>query len=162
MKRYKNLTGFTIVELLIVIVVIAILAAISIVAYNGIQNRGNIASINASLSQLNKTVQAYHAIKGSYPDTTNAWVSQHSGNLDTFIPGLVPEVTSSLPRALEWSGSPRFYYRSTGIDYKLLYLYPSTQTIPDSAASSPEVQRMLDPVRPTRGWGFWTSGGAGY
>lgn len=31
--------GFTIVELLIVIVVIAILAAISIIAYNGIQSR---------------------------------------------------------------------------------------------------------------------------
>lgn len=32
-------SGFTIVELLIVVVVIAILAAITIVAYNGIQNR---------------------------------------------------------------------------------------------------------------------------
>ena len=33
--------GFTLVELLIVIVVIAILAAISVVAYNGIQTRAN-------------------------------------------------------------------------------------------------------------------------
>jgi prepilin-type N-terminal cleavage/methylation domain-containing protein len=36
MKR--TMSGFTIVELLIVIVVIAILAAISVVAYTGIQN----------------------------------------------------------------------------------------------------------------------------
>ena len=36
-KTQRNLRGFTIVELLIVIVIIAILAAITIVAYNGIQ-----------------------------------------------------------------------------------------------------------------------------
>ena len=39
-NKTKN-TGFTIVELLIVIVIIGILAAITIVAYNGIQNRAN-------------------------------------------------------------------------------------------------------------------------
>ena len=37
MKRGQNINGFTIVELLIVIVVIGILAAITAVAFNGIQ-----------------------------------------------------------------------------------------------------------------------------
>lgn len=35
----KSVSGFTIVELLIVIIVIAILATISVVAYNGVQQR---------------------------------------------------------------------------------------------------------------------------
>lgn len=37
--KNKQNSGFTIVELLIVIVVIGILAAITIVAYNGVQQR---------------------------------------------------------------------------------------------------------------------------
>jgi general secretion pathway protein G len=49
-KKMKNEKGFTIVELLIVIVVIGILAAIVIVAYNGVQNKANTtkAQTNAS------------------------------------------------------------------------------------------------------------------
>jgi prepilin-type N-terminal cleavage/methylation domain-containing protein len=43
----KTKSGFTIVELLIVIVVIGILAAITIVAYNGIQDRANDTSVKS-------------------------------------------------------------------------------------------------------------------
>src|SRR6218665_3318354 len=46
--------GFTIVELLIVIVVIAILDAITIVAYSGIQSRSKESAASATVSQLGK------------------------------------------------------------------------------------------------------------
>ncbi|HEX6416163.1 MAG TPA: prepilin-type N-terminal cleavage/methylation domain-containing protein [Candidatus Saccharimonadales bacterium] len=62
MKR--SLSGFTIVELLIVIVVIAILAAITVVAYNGIQNRANAASVSTSLKNIEKSLRAYSAEQG--------------------------------------------------------------------------------------------------
>src|SRR6478609_6701362 len=52
-----NRRGFTIVELLIVIVVIGILAAITIVAYNGIQARGYDATVNSDMSALAKQLE---------------------------------------------------------------------------------------------------------
>lgn len=47
----KSAHGFTIVELLIVIVVISILAAISIVAYNGVQNKAADSVVKSDLRQ---------------------------------------------------------------------------------------------------------------
>lgn len=61
------MSGFTIVELLIVIVVIAILATISIVAYTGIQNRAAQAAILSEATQWKKLLQAYKAANGGYP-----------------------------------------------------------------------------------------------
>ena len=59
-------TGFTVVELLIVIVVIGILAAITIVAYNGIQNRAYDSTVQSDLSSMAKKVEIEAANTGSY------------------------------------------------------------------------------------------------
>lgn len=66
LNKLKAERGFTIVELLIVIVVIAILAAISIVAYNGIQTRAKTNSGQQLASQIVKKFEAINAVKGSY------------------------------------------------------------------------------------------------
>ena len=60
--------GFTIVELLIVIVVIGILAAITIVSFNGVQNRAKQAAAQTAVAQANKKIIAY-AVQNSdqYP-----------------------------------------------------------------------------------------------
>ena len=57
-------TGFTIVELLIVIVVIAILAAITIVAYNGIQSRAKDSQKKQDVEQIAKLIQLYDVDNG--------------------------------------------------------------------------------------------------
>lgn len=61
LKSMKKDRGFTIVELLIVIVVIAILAAIVIVAYNGVQNRANASTAKSNAEAVQKVVEAYAA-----------------------------------------------------------------------------------------------------
>ncbi len=63
----KTAIGFTIVELLIVIVVIAILATISIVTYSGIQTRAENTKTIQSVSAYAKAIALYAADKGAYP-----------------------------------------------------------------------------------------------
>lgn len=53
---YKTKSGFTIVELLIVIVVIAILAAISTIAFTGVQARARESAAASSLQQANRAM----------------------------------------------------------------------------------------------------------
>jgi len=152
--------GFTIVELLIVIVVIGILAAITIVAYNGVQERARFSKAQADLKALNNAVLQYNTINGSYPDTAGAWRAQSSSG-DTFIPGIKPGILSSLPADSQNTGSYSYYYRSDSTNYKLI-----RHTLPEASGGTglPSVERtnnpLYDSVRPTWAWGYWTPGTA--
>jgi prepilin-type N-terminal cleavage/methylation domain-containing protein len=66
-KQQKLTSGFTIVELLIVIVVIGILAAITIVAYNGISNRSKDSAAEAAASNVAKKAAVYQSETGALP-----------------------------------------------------------------------------------------------
>lgn len=67
--------GFTIVELLIVIVVIAILASISVVAFNGIRERAENTKTVTAVGQFAKGLVLYKSREGVYPLQTanNFW-----------------------------------------------------------------------------------------
>lgn len=69
--------GFTIVELLIVIVVIGILAAIVIVAFNGVQNRANDVAIQSDLKSISNKVQEFYITNGRMPKGTTDLTSMN-------------------------------------------------------------------------------------
>lgn len=66
-------SGFTIVELLIVVVVIGILAAIVTVAYNGITERARINQASSELASFKKAMLAYKVINGELPPVGDSW-----------------------------------------------------------------------------------------
>lgn len=59
--------GFTIVELLIVIVVIGILAGLVVVTYNGIQKKARDTERKTDINALHGQLEAYQAQNGKYP-----------------------------------------------------------------------------------------------
>ena len=61
--------GFTIVELLIVVVVIAILATVTVVAYSGMQDRAYVAKASSAVDSWAKLLELYKVDHGSYPST---------------------------------------------------------------------------------------------
>jgi len=74
--------GFTIVELLIVIVVIGILAAITIVAFNGVQQRASNAQRISAAKDYVKAIKAYTALNQRYPGTLGTYCIGESNITD--------------------------------------------------------------------------------
>jgi len=76
----KSRSGFTIVELLIVIVVIAILAAISIVAYNGVQERSmNLKTVTGTKEYI-KALTLFAVDNNAYPTAQGCMGEGYSYN----------------------------------------------------------------------------------
>ena len=63
----KSMNAFTLVELLIVVVVISLLAAISIVAYSGMLQRASDATMRVGVNQIEKAMQLWHTDTGLQP-----------------------------------------------------------------------------------------------
>lgn len=125
---YPN-RGFTIIELLVVIVVIGVLAAIVIVAYNGVQNNANDSRRLSDAQAIAKALFLYNEQTGSYPppgtNTTSGWQSS-AVNPSQFISQLktagllniVPVDPVNIGTAgSEWTGKVYDYYRYSAGSY---------------------------------------------
>jgi prepilin-type N-terminal cleavage/methylation domain-containing protein len=83
LKQYKkNQAGFTIVELLIVIVVIGILAALVLNTFQGVQERARDTERRTDINSVATQLEAYYADFGHYPSgstTTDTCGENNSG-----------------------------------------------------------------------------------
>ena len=89
MTTYKNKqSGFTIVELLIVIVVIGILAGLVITTFNGIQQKARDTERTTDIKAIHAQVEAFWAQKGYYPSLTDLNDRAAAGFVATNLKGL--------------------------------------------------------------------------
>lgn len=131
-------TGFTIVELLIVIVVIAILAAITVVAYNGIQSRARDSERQLDINSVSKKLDEFRIINGYYPrfddmvDNNLTWIHANltglpdgsviaPGGVDanSFNGGMTPELNEYSYRSYfdDSGGTQRYCSQATLTTY---------------------------------------------
>lgn len=77
-KNIKN-QGFTLVELLIVIVIIAILTVVSLVAYNGLQNQAKTSTAKSAADTVAKKAELYNTAKSKYPHQLSELTDKTTG-----------------------------------------------------------------------------------
>lgn len=126
----KLLKGFTVVELLIVIVVISILTTIAIVSYNGVQNTARNAQRLNDIKNVEGLLENYYTKNGTYPQTTthpqSNWKSVDVRTDDNCSNGTsqadwIPGLSDTLPQSDQGGAG--------GVDgAKGCYLYASNGT----------------------------------
>jgi general secretion pathway protein G len=84
--------GFTLVELLIVIVILGVLAGIVVFAVNGITDRGTLAACKADVNTVQVAAEAYYAKNNDYADQIDV---DPAGVLTSLVPNFLHAAPNS-------------------------------------------------------------------
>ena len=89
LRKVKDRKGFTLIELMIVVAIIGILAAIAIPAYMDYTVKAKVSEVMHRFDALATALSEYHSDVGKFPSTTNFvptdWAAVHSkyGNFES-------------------------------------------------------------------------------
>lgn len=70
--RYKKCKGFTLLELLVVVAIMAILGGAIITAYDGLVSQAQKSSATHTIGALTNSIRQYRVIEGKYPDNVES------------------------------------------------------------------------------------------
>lgn len=113
-------SGFTIVELLIVIVIIGILAGLVITTFVGVQAKARDSERKTDINAVQKQLEAYFATYGGYPSASDlnssSWRSGNQFKIDTKALADPSSPTTTTLTAGASVGSNKVYYYGPGVN----------------------------------------------
>ncbi len=112
--RHNHQSGFTIIELLVVIVVIAILAAVSVVAYNGIQNRAVATTLKSDLRNAATQLGIAKAENDNYSTDSSATLASLNKSTGTTLQYTSDGSSYCLTATSTRSGVPAYHISNGG------------------------------------------------
>jgi prepilin-type N-terminal cleavage/methylation domain-containing protein len=89
-KKLKNKRGFTLIELIVVLAVLAVIMSIAIPRFIGVQNKAKADADQATLEMIAKAAEMYYVQVGSLPDIDDL---QTRGDIETGLKFQVDNVT---------------------------------------------------------------------
>jgi general secretion pathway protein G len=77
MKRRKQQSGFTLIELIVVVTIIGILAAVAVSNVRWAQTKARESALRHDLFEMRKSIDDFYADKQKYPESLQALQQQH-------------------------------------------------------------------------------------
>lgn len=146
LKSNSKNSGFTIVELLVVIVVIGILAAITIVSYSGITKKAATAVLQSDTSSASKQLEIFKITNGAYPSTTNCLLADSNTNLC-----LKTSSSTAFTYQVPDSNSPKSYTLYAANSSSSQIVMKSNQSTINTVSKICPINFVLVPGSPTYG-----------
>jgi general secretion pathway protein G len=146
--------GFTIVELAIVISVIGILASVTVVFYNGAQQRAEYSRAQTDMRHINDSIDIYRSQTGSYPTGNGSFQDINSNSTNAYTVLVNGKYIDEMPSA---KTGYTYQYRAdnAGVDYKLLRI-KSSGTLNSVELSGNNLVSTTG-YNANNTWGYWSS-----
>jgi prepilin-type N-terminal cleavage/methylation domain-containing protein len=135
----RNERGLTLIELMIVVIVIGLLAAIAYPLFNNFTNRARVASVKSNMHTIQVTVEDFSSRNnGTYPSDATDTTIEGAYTLDGLLPGaaMPRNPFTSSPTNLDWSnvaGTPPSTDAAGGVALNV------TQSVPGGAYDQYEI-----------------------